>query len=404
MTVDRKPLRILFVDQAVGFGGSIIVISRLLKCLKKPDFGAVVVGEMDERVLSYHIADRAKLKIIRRPLNYVHMEGFSNFLRQWRYPLFHRFGMYAFTAIAAFVNLTYMIRLAAVIIRERIDVMHVNQPDNIEAILTGLALGRKIVIHAHGTGHVGLSYRWIMQAIPHVVAISEYIKRDLIKNRISASRISVVPNPTIIRPPAKSAIDRVKMTYGILPGQKIFGIFGRVVPWKGHKEFLAAAQIVLLKEPTARAFIVGDVSDGDKEFLHELKAMVNRGSLQDRVIFTGYIQEVDGMYSVMDLVVHASIEPEPFGLVITEAMAHGVPVVASKLGATPEIITHDYDGLLVDPTKPEELAQAILNLLQDDRRRKSMGARARESAEHKYDGRVYAERMGEVYRSVVGCA
>lgn len=404
MTSGRNAVRILFVDQAVGFGGSIIVISNLLTCLKKTHFAAVVVGEMDPRILAHHVGGRAKLEILHRPLNYVHMESFSNFLRRWRSPPLHRVGMYLFTIAAAIANLAYMIRLGAVIVRERIDVMHVNQSDNTEAIVTGLVLGRKIVIHVHGTGHAGLSYRWIMRAIPHVVAISEYIKRDLIENRVPESRISVVPNPTIIRPPSKQALERVKATYGIVPGQKIFGIFGRLVRWKGHAQFIHAAQIVLAKEPTARAFIVGDVSDGDKEFLHELKAMVQRSGIQNKVTFTGYVREVDRMYSVMDLVVHASIEPEPFGLVITEAMAHGIPVVASTLGATGEIITHGYDGLLVDPRQPEELASAILRLLRDDTLRETMGARAMETVQHKYNGDVYAERMGEVYRTVVGLA
>jgi glycosyltransferase involved in cell wall biosynthesis len=404
MTAGRKAVRILFVDQAVGFGGSIIVISHLLACLKRNHFSAVVVGEMDESVLAHHVRGRAKLEILRRPLNYVHMENFSNFLRRCGSPLLHRAGMYAFTIAAVIANITYMVRLGAIIVRQKIDVMHVNQSDNTEAIIVGLLLGRKIVIHVHGTGHVGFSYRWIMRTIRHVVAISEYIKRDLVENRVPASRISVVPNPTIIRPPSKQALERVKAAYEILPGQKIFGIFGRLVRWKGHKEFIDAAQIVLEKEPTARAFIVGDVSDGDKDFLAELQDMVRRAGLQDRVTFTGYIQEVDNLYSIMDVVVHASIEPEPFGLVITEAMAHGVPVVASNLGATREIITHGVDGFLMDPKKPTEMATAILGLLRDEPLRRAMGARAAETVRRKYNGNAYARRMGEVYRNVIGLA
>lgn len=404
MTSRSKAVRILFVDQAVGFGGSIVVVSHLLKCLKRPDFAAVVVGEMDERVLSYQVAGMAKLRVIRHPLNYVHMEIFSGLLRRWHSPLIRRLGMYAFTIAAGFANLTYMVRLAAVIVREKIDIVHINQADNTEAVIAALALGRKIVIHAHGTGHVGLSYRWIMKSIRHVVAISEYIKTTLVANQVPASRISVIPNPTIVKPLSRSMIDRVKARYRVLPGQKIFGIFGRVVRWKGHQEFILAAKIVLSSEPNARAFIVGDASDGDKQFIDDVKKMVESSGFQDRVTFTGYIQNVDCMYGIMDVVVHASIEPEPFGLVITEAMAHGIAVVASKLGATPEILTDGYDGLLVDPTRPEDMANAILSLLQDDHKRETMGARARASAERRYNGRLYADRMGEIYRNVVGLA
>lgn len=404
MTAGRRTVRILFVDQAVGFGGSIIVVSHLLACLKRDRFAAVVVGEMDRRTLEHNVRGRAKLEILRRPLNYVHMERFATFLRRWDSPAVRRAGMYAFTVAAAVANLWYMLRLGAVIVREGIDVMHVNQSDNTEAILTGLILGRKIVIHAHGTGHVGWSYRWIMRTVPHVVAISEYIKRTLVENQVPEHRISVIPNPTIVRPPSRRTLEKVKATYGIGQGQKIFGIFGRLVRWKGHEQFIRAAQIVLAKEPGARAFIVGDVSDGDRGFLQELKALVDDSGICDRVTFTGYIQDVDRMYSVMDLVVHASIEPEPFGLVIIEAMAHGIPVVASNLGAPREIITPGHDGLLADPRQPQEMADAILSLLQNDALRKTMGARAADTARRKYSGQVYAQRMGEVYRMVVGAA
>lgn len=404
MTDKQKALRILFVDQAVGFGGSIVVVSHLLKCLRRQDFEAVVVGEMDESVLSYHIDGLAKLKIIRRPLNYVHMDKLSGFLRRWRAPFLYRVGMYLFTVAAVFTNVTYVIRLARLIVGEKIDIVHINQSDNMEAILTTLALGRKVVIHAHGAGHVSLPYRWIVRSIPHVVAISEHIKDRLVENRLPADRISVIPNPTIVRSVRKVAIERACAAYRILPGQKTFGIFGRIVPWKGHKEFILAAEIVLSSEPAARAFVVGDVSDGDSTFLRDLKQMVETSELTDRVTFTGYIQDVERMYSIMDVVVHASTYPEPFGLVITEAMAHGIPVVASKLGATAEIITDGYDGVLVDPTEPQEMADAILGLLKDDHMRLNMGTRARESVERRYNGRLYAERMAAVYRSVVGRA
>ncbi len=400
----RNPVRILFVDQAVGFGGSIVVVSHLLKRLKRPEFEAVMVGEMDERLLSYHFAGLAKLKIIRRPLNYVHMEIFSAFLRRQKSTSLRRIGMYAFTVAAACANVTYMIRLALVILRERIDVVHINQADNMEAILTSLALGRKILLHAHGTGHAGLSYRWVMRSAPHIVAISEYIRRCLIESQVPASRISVLPNPTIVRPPSRPVLDRIRATYHIRSEHKIFGIFGRVVPWKGHREFVMAAQAILANEPSARAFIVGDASDGDQDFLHDLREMVRQSGLEDRITFTGYVQEVDQMYGIMHVVVHASIEPEPFGLVITEAMTHGIPVVASNLGATREIITPGHDGLIVDPRRPDEMAAAILTLLRDDQKRAAMGARARESAEKRYDAQIYADRMGEVYRNVLGIA
>lgn len=400
----QKALRILFVEQAVGFGGSLIVVSHLLKCLKRRDFSPVVVGEMDEDVLRYHIGDRAKLEIIRHLLNYAHRAQFSRILKRFRSHFLYRFGMYAFTLAAAFANLVYTVRLCIVILRNRIDIVHINQPDNTEALIAALLLKRKIVIHAHGTGYIGLTHRWILPAVKHFVAISEHVNKYLLSCDIPESRISIVPNPTIVDIPSQQAIEKVRNAYEITHSQKTFGIFGRLVPWKGHKQFLAAAEIVLSANKDARAFIVGDISDGPDGFVSELRTLAQQSSFLDRITFTGHILKIEGMYGVMDVVVHASIEPEPFGLVITEAMAHGIPVVASNLGATQEIITHGYDGFIVDPSHADEMADAILRLLQDDQLRKTMGDRARENVEQRYNGHVYARRMGDMYHNVLRSA
>lgn len=402
MTHPDKAVRILFVEQGVGFGGSLVVVSHLLRCLNRPDFSSVVVGEMDEDVLRYHIGDRAKLEVIRHTLNYVHQAKVSSILRRFGSPFLFRFGMYAFTLVATITNLAYAVRLGIVIVRNRIDIVHINQPDNIEALLAARLLKRKIIIHAHGTGHIGLPHRWILPAVEHFVAISEHINEYLLRYDIPKQRISVVPNPTIVDTPSQEEIDQVKNAYGITPSQKTFGIFGRLVRWKGHEQFLAAAEIVLSANKDTRAFIVGDASDGPDRFVSELKAIADKSGFSDRVTFTGHILDVERMYGVMDVVVHASIEPEPFGLVITEAMAHGIPVVASNLGATNEIISHGYDGFIVDPHRPDEMAGAILRLLQDDALRKTMGARARENVDKRYNAHVYAQRMGNIYHNVLG--
>lgn len=395
-------VRILFVEQAVGFGGSLIVISHLLRCLHTSDFTSVFVGEMPEDILRYHVRDRAKLKIVRHPLNYVHRARFSRLLKRYPYRLVHRIGMYAFTLASTFANLTYAVRLAAIIIRERIDIVHINQPDNSEAVITALALKRKVIIHAHGTGHLGPTYRSTMHAIDHFVAISEHVKSYLLSKDIAESRISTIPNPTVVKKLSLEETECVRTSYGITAHQKVFGIFGRLVPWKGQMEFLAAAEIVLGSDPDARAFIVGDVSDGTDGFLAALRRVAERSRFADRITFTGHVLEVERMYSVMDVVVHASIEPEPFGLVIAEAMALGIPVVASNLGATSEIITDGYDGLIVDPRRPDDMASAITRLLRNDQLRMTMGDRARENVERKYNCDLYAQRMGEAYRSVLG--
>ena len=98
------------------------------------------------------------------------------------------------------------------------------------------------------------------------------------------------------------------------------GIFGRVIQWKGQREFLEAAIAAAGQDPRIRPVIVGDESDGGRAYIEAVHALASQSGLGDRIIFAGYQSEVEPYYAAMDIVVHASITPEPFGMVVPEAM------------------------------------------------------------------------------------
>ena len=116
---------------------------------------------------------------------------------------------------------------------------------------------------------------------------------------------------------------------------------------------------------------------------------------------TGYVKDVGSIYSIMDVCVHASIEPEPFGLVIIEAMANAVPVIASDLGAPKEIITDSVNGYLVNPESSEKLAERIISLLSDDELRNRIGSKGREHVRENYQVDKYARSVEKIYSEVL---
>ena len=125
-------------------------------------------------------------------------------------------------------------------------------------------------------------------------------------------------------------------------------------------------------------------SDGDSRNIKYITKMIDDSGFKDRMIFTGYISDVSAFFKIIDVCVHCSIEPEPFGLVITEAMSYGVPVIASDLGVPKEIITDGENGYIVDPSVTQKLAETIIKLLTDDELRMRMDRSGKHHVESSY--------------------
>ncbi len=399
---DRK-IRVLIVDQATAFGGSIIVTARLVRALDTSKVESFVVSEMDTGILHKHFADSANVDVIRHPLSYAdHSRIAKRFQRLPMGSWLTRPVMYAVSLVSIVTNFVYSCRLATYIVRRKIDLVHLNNGiDNTEAAMVAWLLRRQFIVHAHGLSRLGFMRRFLAGRAPCFVAVSGHIRECLIRDGIPDGKVVVLPNPSEPMNIDPEIVQVVRDRYGLQASQRVFGIFGRIVKWKGHREFMLAAAIVLSQVPHAVAFIVGDESDGDRHLSIELQDLVRRQGLQGRVIFTGYIENVSELYGIMDVVVHTSILAEPFGLVITEAMACGVPVVASNLGAPREIIDDGKDGLIVDPKDTQALAGAIVTLLRDDKQRKRMGEEGRRKVNLKYDASRYARQMEQIYHQAL---
>jgi glycosyltransferase involved in cell wall biosynthesis len=162
----------------------------------------------------------------------------------------------------------------------------------------------------------------------------------------------------------------------------LIGVFGRITPWKGQKILVEA----ISRLPGVKAVVVGDAlfTDEDQRYKRELIDLAQQLGVADRVHFAGFQRNVVPFLQAVDLVVHSSVSPEPFGRVIVEAQLAGKPVIAARSGASTEIIEDGVNGLLVTPGSPEELATAICALLMDPAWAGSMASNGRQSAENRY--------------------
>ena len=177
----------------------------------------------------------------------------------------------------------------------------------------------------------------------------------------------------------------------------VVGMVGRLRPWKGQDHFLRAMRLVADQRPDAWFVLVGGVVFAEREpFLPRLRELAAELRLLDRVVFAGQMEDVAAAYAAMDVVVHCSVEPEPFGRVVIEAMAASRPVVAYDWGGPHEIVIPGETGLLVAPGDYGALGEAALALLRDAGRRRVLGAAGRARAEECYDARATARRVQAV--------
>lgn len=132
---------------------------------------------------------------------------------------------------------------------------------------------------------------------------------------------------------------------------------------------------------------------------YELAARAKKLNIGDKVIFTGWREDIPDILSILDILVLASLN-EAVGRVILEAGAVGKPAVATKVGGVPEIIKDGVTGILVPSKDPEVMARAVVELLNDKARRDAMGRAAKEWVCSNFSDKKMVERLDEIYRKV----
>ncbi|MGH7915738.1 MAG: glycosyltransferase family 4 protein [Candidatus Binataceae bacterium] len=178
------------------------------------------------------------------------------------------------------------------------------------------------------------------------------------------------------------------------------GLVATMARWKGHQVFLRALKM-LPSDPPVRGYVIGGAlyeTDGSQYDLEELRGLARRLGLIRRVGFTGFVDDAAAAMRALDVVVHASTQPEPFGLVIAEAMACGRAVVVSRGGGAAEIVTPGEDALVHEAGCISSLAGRMGELARDPALRATLGARAAQSARRRFARERLADELMPIYR------
>lgn len=190
---------------------------------------------------------------------------------------------------------------------------------------------------------------------------------------------------------------RARAQLGLAPAEVAVGIASRLVPGKGHDLAIDAVMAAREREPRLRLLVAGD---------GPLRAALEQrvGGAGDGVRLLGFVDGIRDFMGACDAFLFPT-EPwwgEGFGLAALEAMAVGLPMVATPVGAMPELILEGETGFLVHPRDPREMCEALVALASRDELRRELGRRARERVEREFSLERMCERTLAVYREVAG--
>jgi glycosyltransferase involved in cell wall biosynthesis len=388
-----RPIKVLIVDTAIAFGGTLVVARNLLKHLDSHLVDASLLSACSDGFVSPGFAGNAKVRLLAPRVNYVTLE-------KWKVAIGKHIGwaplrrgvqlMAMVTEILA--NLPYLVRIVLLYQKLHLDVVHVNNY-SMEPVLGARFLGIPVVYHLHGfiSPQLDGSGRRSFRRVSSFVSISRGVTESAVRAGIDPARIHEIPNfvermPDDLPPP--------------LPTVPAIGIFGRIIPWKGQREFLNAALQVLPQFPGLHVYLVGGASDGDPEYFESCRELARSSPYADQIEFTGMVSNVAMYYRKCTVVIHASIMPEPFGMVLIEAMSEARPVVASIFGAASEIIQDGVEGYLVDPMNSHSMAARIATLLADPKLAAEMGLKGLRKVRAIYNPRAAAEEFEQLYRDL----
>ena len=285
-----------------------------------------------------------------------------------------------------------------------IDVVHTNTA----AVLEGSAVARKLRIPQLWSVHEIIVSPNVMfkftsrtiaknstititdsKAVKDHLLESGYFKNDAIKviyNGVDADRFKPDNDSSYLR-----------KEWNIPDDAMVVGMMGRVNSWKGQKDFLKAANILLAEHSNMYAVLVGAAFAGEEWREKELAEEISKSPYKDRIVNVGYRTDSEGIYNLYDVFVLPSTNPDPLPTVVLEAMATGKPIVGYRHGGVCEMVKEGYNGLLAEVRNPADLAREIDVLLSNEELRKTMGEHSRERLLENFSIESYVKNYSDEY-------
>jgi glycosyltransferase involved in cell wall biosynthesis len=296
--------------------------------------------------------------------------------------------------------------------RSHVDLLHANSVRAaLIAIPAAAVLRRPLVVHVRDvlppSGAANAIRRVVLARADAIIAISRHVA-SAFDPEGRARLMRVVDNPldTGRLDPALLSQEEARRRLGIDGDGPLLGIVGQITKWKAQDDAIRVLAHVRREHPGAQLLVVGETKFvaratryDNPAFLRGLHALITELGLEGAVHFLGEREDVAEILRALDLALVPSWE-EPFGRTVVEAMAMGLPVIATDVGGPPEVITDGEDGVLLPPQAPDRWGATAAALLADPARRARMGALARERVLGRFGLGRHVEAVFDVYREL----
>ena len=292
------------------------------------------------------------------------------------------------------------------LVAKRIDIVHLNSSitRNHDWMLAAMLAGRKCVTHERGINQrYSAVSRYFGRRLDAVVCVSEAVRQNMRDRAGDWRNLLVIHNgldPAAMR--VRTSPLALRQAYGIAPEAPVVVMVGNIKGWKGQDILVRAIAAVRRVCPRVRCVLVGDTSPLDQDYARAVSELVESLGLGDCITFAGSHEHVADFLAMSDIVVHASVLPEPFGRVVLEAMACRRPVIGSNSGGVPEIIEHGETGLLFPPGDVYRLADALVRLITNEEEARRMGEKGYDRLVSRFHIARNVEATERVYTSLCG--
>ncbi len=299
-----------------------------------------------------------------------------------------------------------IVRLARAIAARRPDLVHVhNWAASVYGIAAARLAGVPHVIYESGgrESPEGPTPRQlaVMHALaPHIdrlTSVCDFLSDELALHfGVPRARVTTMPTGIDLAATSRATRAEQRARFGVPEDAVVVGSLGVLRPVKRIEDLVEAMAVVAQKDPRAVLLIIGNAYGVDPQ---ALAARARELGFGDRIILPGRVEDSAAALRALDVFVSCSIF-EGASNAIIEAMAAGLPVVATAVGGTPEVVADGETGLLVPPRAPERLGEAIARLVEDAALRARLGRAARVRAEQRHDRRDMQVAYAELYREV----